>query len=94
MSFDLAFDASQQAIADAVGRFVRERWPEELARRGSGEFPSELWRALAELGVFALGTSEGDGGACEMVAAVEPLGAAVFPVTDRTDLPGHPDPLG
>jgi hypothetical protein len=34
---------------------------------------------MAELGVLALATPDGDGGACELVAAVEALGRAVFP---------------
>ena len=38
-----------------------------------------LWRELAELGVLAIATPEGEGGAVELVAAFEALGRAVFP---------------
>ena len=49
------------------------------ARDARARSPRELWRELAELGVLALATPEGDGGARELVAALEALGAAVFP---------------
>ena len=48
-------------------------------RQTAGTLPRALWRELAELGVLALATPEGDGGARELVAALESLGAAVFP---------------
>ena len=79
MSLDLALDDSQQAIADAVAKFCAERCPEAVVRESAGTLPRALWRELAELGVLALATPEGDGGACELVAALESLGAAVFP---------------
>jgi alkylation response protein AidB-like acyl-CoA dehydrogenase len=77
LSIDLELDAGQAAIHDAVSRFCAERCPEAVVRAGS--LPPELWRELAELGVLALATPEGEGGACEAVAALEALGAAVFP---------------
>jgi hypothetical protein len=76
---DLAFDDAQQAIAASLRSFCAERCTEEVVRRSAGRFPAELWKELAALGVLALVTPEGDGGACELVAAVEPLGRAVFP---------------
>ena len=79
MSLDLALDDSQQAIADAVAKFCAERCPEAVVRESAGTLPRALWRELAALGVLALATPEGDGGACELVAALESLGAAVFP---------------
>jgi len=79
LSLDLALDDSQQAIADAVAKFCAERCPEAVVRESAGTLPRALWRELAELGVLALATPEGDGGACELVAALESLGAAVFP---------------
>jgi hypothetical protein len=79
LSLDLSFDDAQQAIADAVARFCAERCPEAVLRATAGTLPRAPWRELAELGVLALATPEGDGGACELVAALEPLGAAVFP---------------
>ncbi len=79
MSLDLALDDAQQAIADAVAKFCAERCPEAVVRETAGALPRALWRELAELGVLALATPEGDGGARELVAALESLGAAVFP---------------
>ncbi len=79
MSLDLEFDDGQQAIAGSVAQFCRERCNEETLRSAAGGFSRELWRSLAELGVLALGSEEGGGGALEIVAAVEELGRAVFP---------------
>jgi alkylation response protein AidB-like acyl-CoA dehydrogenase len=76
---DLAFDDAQQAIADSLAAFCAERCGEAAVKAGAGRFPAELWRELAALGVLALATPEGDGGACELVAALEPLGRAAFP---------------
>jgi len=75
LSLDLAFDDGQQAIHDVVARFCSERLPEPLP----AAFPADLWHELAGLGVLALATPESDGGAAEAVAAVEALGAALFP---------------
>ncbi len=76
---DLAFDDAQQAIADALRAFCAERCTEKVVKACAGRFQAELWRELAALGVLALVTPEGDGGACELVAALGPLGRAVFP---------------
>ncbi len=76
---DLAFDDAQQAIATEVGRFCRESCPDAVVKRAAGGFPEALWRELAALGVLALATPEGDGGALELVAALEALGDGVFP---------------
>jgi alkylation response protein AidB-like acyl-CoA dehydrogenase len=76
---DLAFDDAQQAIADSLGAFCAERCSEEVVKSCAGRFPAELWSELAKQGVLGLATPEGDGGACELVAALEPLGRAVFP---------------
>lgn len=77
--FDLAFDDSQQAIADALTQFAAERCPDEEVKALENRFPAELWRELAELGVLALLTPDGDGGAVELTAACDALGRAVFP---------------
>jgi hypothetical protein len=79
LSLDLALDDAEQAIADAVAKFCAERCPEAVVRQTAGTLPRALWRELAELGVLALATPEGDGGARELCAALESLGAAVFP---------------
>ncbi|MCX5739009.1 MAG: acyl-CoA dehydrogenase family protein, partial [Proteobacteria bacterium] len=76
---DLGFDDAQQAIADAVASFCRDRCSEAVVRAAANEFPLGLWRDLAALGVLATATPEGDGGAVEIVAAMESLGRAVFP---------------
>jgi hypothetical protein len=79
LSLDLALDDAEQAIADAVAKFCAERCPEAVVRQTAGTLPRALWRELAEFGVLALATPEGDGGARELCAALESLGAAVFP---------------
>ena len=76
---DLAFDDAQQAIAAALAAFCAERSVAGVVKAAAGRFPAELWRELAGQGVLALLTPEGDGGAVELVAAMEPLGRAVFP---------------
>jgi alkylation response protein AidB-like acyl-CoA dehydrogenase len=76
---DLGFDDAQQAIADALAQFCAERCDDDTVKSLENRFPTELWAELAELGVLALLTPEGDGGAVELVAACESLGRAVFP---------------
>ena len=79
MSLDLAFDDVQQAIHDAASQLCRDQCSDAVVKAASGSFASGLWKAMAELGILALATPDGDGGACELVAAVEALGRAVFP---------------
>lgn len=79
LTVDLLFDDAQQAIADGIGQFCRDRYPAEAAKQPAESLPRALWSELAELGVLALATPEGDGDAIEMVAACEALGCAVFP---------------
>jgi hypothetical protein len=79
LSLDLAFDDAQQAIADALDQFCADQCGEESVKALAGKFPAALWKDVAELGVLALSTPEGDGGALEAVAACEALGRAVFP---------------
>ncbi len=79
MSVDLELDDAQQALAQAVEAFCRDVDAEALARRSDGVLPRPVWRGLAELGVLACATPEGDGGACEIAAALEVLGRACFP---------------
>lgn len=76
---DLAFDAAQQSIADALAQFCSDRCSQEVLKAHEHRFPRELWNELAELGVLGLVTPEGDGGASELVAALDSLGRAVFP---------------
>jgi alkylation response protein AidB-like acyl-CoA dehydrogenase len=79
VSLDLGFDDAQRAIGTAVEAFCNAHCDDEVVKSLDGKFPEDLWRELAELGVLALVTPEGDGGAVELVAALEPLGCAVFP---------------
>jgi alkylation response protein AidB-like acyl-CoA dehydrogenase len=76
---DLSYDDAQQAIADSVAQFCRDRCGDAVVRAAAVHFPMELWRALAELGVLALATPEGAGGALEVAAAMESLGRAAHP---------------
>ena len=76
---DLAFDDAQEAIGAAIGQFCEERCPDEVVKGLENRFDPELWRELGELGVLALLTPDGEGGALELVAAVEALGRGVFP---------------
>ena len=76
---DLAFDDAQQAVADSVAHFCRDRCSDAVVRASAERFPAELWRGLAELGVLALATPEGEGGALEVAAAMESLGRAAHP---------------
>jgi alkylation response protein AidB-like acyl-CoA dehydrogenase len=78
MTLDLALDDAQEAIVAAVSQFCREGGAEEASRKG-GRPPRELWSGLAELGVLGLASPEGEGGASELVAALEALGAACCP---------------
>lgn len=79
MTIDLEFDDAQQSIASAVAQFCRDRCSADRVKRESGRFPRELWDELAQLGMLAIGAPEGEGGALEMTAAMEVLGANVFP---------------
>jgi alkylation response protein AidB-like acyl-CoA dehydrogenase len=76
---DLSWDDAQQAIADSVAAFCRDHCTPEVVKAGADAFPTALWRGLAELGVLALATPEGVGGACEVAAAMESLGRAAHP---------------
>jgi hypothetical protein len=76
---DLELDAGGRAIGAAVAVFCRDRCVDEVVRRAATRFPHELWKELASLGVLAIATPEGDGGALELVAAHEALGRAAFP---------------
>ncbi|MBW2229628.1 MAG: acyl-CoA dehydrogenase family protein [Deltaproteobacteria bacterium] len=79
MSLDMAFDDGQQAIADALAQFCADRCDDDTVKALAGQAPGPLWRELAELGVLAAGAPGEEGGALEVCAAMEALGAAVFP---------------
>jgi hypothetical protein len=79
VSVDLELDDAQRAIHDTLARFCAERGEEAERSVAQGHFPESAWRELAALGALSLATPEGVGGAAELVAACEALGAAVFP---------------
>jgi len=81
-SLDLDFDDGQTAVADAVAQFCADRCDADVVRNSSAAFPTELWRELAALGVLSAGgprQHDEGAGALEACAAMESLGAAVFP---------------
>jgi alkylation response protein AidB-like acyl-CoA dehydrogenase len=82
LDLDLDFDDGQTAVADAVAQFCADRCSAEVLRKSSAGFPTALWRELASLGVLSAGGPGGDdreAGALEACAAMESLGAGVFP---------------
>jgi alkylation response protein AidB-like acyl-CoA dehydrogenase len=79
VSIDLAFDDAQESIATALSQFCAQHCDAETVKSLVGKFPNALWRKLADLGVLAVATPEGDGGSRELVAAMETLGYAAFP---------------
>ncbi len=79
MSIDLAFDDAQAGIATVLTQFCRDHCDEDTVKALAGKFPDALWRELADLGVLAAATPEGDGGPSEVIAAMETLGYASFP---------------
>ncbi|TFH22822.1 MAG: acyl-CoA dehydrogenase, partial [Myxococcales bacterium] len=78
MSVDLEWEELQTAIADSVASYCSDRCGEQVARDAFHEFPRDVWKGRADLGVLALG-SGADGGPLEICAAVESLGRALFP---------------
>ena len=78
---DLGFNEDQEAIRAAVDRFCKQHTVEDAARQSGAPFPRDLWRQLAELGVFcpaSPGHPEA-GGALEVCAISETLGSNSFP---------------
>ncbi len=74
MSLRLSYDDEQLALQGSIDGYCR--------RAGTGPLfavdqplPAGFWEGLAELGVLGLGTETGGGGALEIVAAMETLGA-------------------
>jgi alkylation response protein AidB-like acyl-CoA dehydrogenase len=73
VSLDLSLGGEAEVIARSVARLCADRGaPTEMP------LATGFWRGLAQLGLFALGTSEG-GGAREIAAAMEALGRANAP---------------
>ena len=79
MTIDLAFDDADLAIVDQLERFCADHFSDEVLRTGEPDFDRERWLALAELGVLWLGVPGGEGGARQVVAAMEALGRGTVP---------------
>lgn len=79
MTINLEPDELQAAVTDSLSALCRQHCPDSVARGDPAVFPSELWGALAEFGLFALGTPDGMGGAVELAGAADVLGFAIAP---------------
>jgi alkylation response protein AidB-like acyl-CoA dehydrogenase len=75
---DLSYDDDQVALADSVRRWLSHRAVDDDAAT-TEPVPQGLWEGLADLGVLALGTPEGGGGALEIAAVMEVLGELAAP---------------
>jgi len=82
MNFDLTDE--QNMLADAAGRYARERYDFETRRaivKKQGGFSREHWNDYAEMGWLALGIAEADGGlggsATDLALLLERLGEAL-----------------
>lgn len=81
LGLSLEYNEDQASVHAAVDRFCLQHDVAQVARQSGQPFPRELWRALAELGVFypaAPGHAEA-GGALEVCAIAEALGRHAFP---------------
>ena len=74
MSLDLSYRSEQQELARSVDGLCR-RCGTGAGFTDSDPLPEQYWRGLAELGVLGLGTAAGGGGALEIAACMEQLGA-------------------
>ena len=79
MKRDLDLTEEEREISRTMERFAGDHAGAALAHERAGRFPLEAWKRLAELGVLALGAAQSEGGAGEIAAAMEPLGACAFP---------------
>jgi len=76
MSLSLEFDDGQQAIHDALMQFCADHASDSVGRI---PWSRSLWNELGELGILAPCTEAGEGGALEVAAALEALGAWACP---------------
>ncbi|MEI7592084.1 MAG: acyl-CoA dehydrogenase family protein [Actinomycetes bacterium] len=83
MDFDLSTE--QVALVDGVQSFIEGRFPMATVRdlADEGGVRRDLWRQMADMGVFSLRLSEADGGAelgwADAVLAFEQLGRGLVP---------------
>ncbi|MXW89027.1 MAG: acyl-CoA dehydrogenase [Acidimicrobiaceae bacterium] len=74
MSLGLSYRSEQEELARSVDGLCR-RCGTGAGFTDSDPLPEQYWRGLAELGVLGLGTAAGGGGALEIAACMEQLGA-------------------
>jgi len=74
MTLDLSYRPEQSELARSVDGLCR-RCGTGAGFTDSDPLPEQYWRGLAELGVLGLGTAAGGGGALEIAACMEQLGA-------------------
>jgi alkylation response protein AidB-like acyl-CoA dehydrogenase len=76
---NLALSDEQLMVRDMVRRFLADRY--DAATKAKGPMPPDDWRALGELGLFALLTPEQagglGGGAAEVMIVAEEMGRAL-----------------
>lgn len=85
MPFDLALDASQEAVADLFARFFATECPPDVVRASEPlGFSPTLWDRLTALGAPGIGAPEdtGGGGATmvDLALVAEAVGSSVAPV--------------
>lgn len=80
-ALDLGLGEDQHELQRMLTSWCRGRVPPMPRSQvpGPRPFPAEVWSGLASLGVLALGSPDGGGGALEIVAAMEVLGAFAAP---------------
>jgi len=74
LNLKLSYDDEQLALQDSIDGFCRRAGTGPLFASDT-PLPAGFWPGLAELGVLLLGTEAGGGGALEIAAAMETLGA-------------------
>lgn len=74
MGLDLSYSGEQQELARSIDGLCR-RCGTGTGFTDAEPLPERYWEGLAGLGVLGLGTTEGGGGAVEIAAAMEQLGA-------------------
>jgi acyl-CoA dehydrogenase-like protein len=85
VSFDLALDSGQSAVAELFGRFFDRESPVAVVRETEPlGFSSDLWDRCVQIGLAGMGVVEaaGGGGAsmCDLALVAEAAGAALAPV--------------
>jgi alkylation response protein AidB-like acyl-CoA dehydrogenase len=85
VSFDLALDVSEEAVADVFGRFFANECPPDVVRAAEPlGFSDQLWEQLRGLGAPGIGVAEAQGGGgatmLDLALVAEAAGATLAPV--------------